>query len=80
VDRITPLAFETEYAAALRVDAAVREFTRVLIVDDICHDGSTLSAALAAIRSVNGQLTAVAASAGQIAIPATIRDLRSLLE
>ena len=79
VDGISASAFEAEYAAKLKVDDVVRDIKRLLVVDDICHEGSTLSAAVAAIRSVNDDVVGVASAAGQIATRAAVRDDRSLL-
>jgi predicted amidophosphoribosyltransferase len=79
VDGISAPEFEAEYAANLKVDEIVRDVDRLLVVDDICHEGSTLSAALAAIRSANDDVRAVATVAGQMATRAAVRDDRSLL-
>jgi predicted amidophosphoribosyltransferase len=79
VDGLSPSEFETEYAAALEVDNAVRHFDRLLIVDDICNQGSTFNAVLAGIRSVRNTISAVAAAAGQVANPASVRDQDSIL-
>jgi hypothetical protein len=76
---LSPSAFEFEYAAALEVGDAVHHVDRLLIVDDICNQGSTFSAALAGIRRVRKRVSAVAAAAGQVATPATVRDEESIL-
>jgi predicted amidophosphoribosyltransferase len=79
VDGIPAAQFEAEYAERLKLDDVVRDVSRLLVVDDICQEGSTLTAGLAAIRSANHHATAVAAVAGQMATRAAVRDHRSLL-
>jgi hypothetical protein len=79
VDGLSPSAFEIEYAAALEVDDAVQHVDRLLIVDDICNQGSTFNAVLAGIRSVRTAINAVAAAAGQVANPVSVRDQDSIL-
>ena len=79
VGGLSAAEFEAAYAQALEVDAAVCGIERLLIVDDICHEGSTLSAALASIRKANRSISAVAAAAGQWASRDAVRDARLLL-
>jgi hypothetical protein len=79
VHRLSAAQFEAAYAEALEVDDAVRRIDRLLIIDDICNEGSTLSAALASVRSANDGITAVAAAVGQIASREAVRDARLLL-
>lgn len=71
--------FEASYAEALDVDEAVGRIDRLLIIDDICNEGSTLSAALASVREANPGITAVGTSVGQMASRAAVRDQRLLL-
>jgi len=79
IDGLSAAEFEAAYAEALDVDEAVGRIDRLLIIDDICNEGSTLSAALASVREANEDITAVGASAGQMASRAAVRDRRFLL-
>lgn len=79
VHGLSAAEFEAAYAEALDVDAAVGRIDRLLIIDDICNEGSTLSAALASVRDANEEITAIGAAVGQMASREAVRDERFLL-
>lgn len=65
--------FEWAYARRLLVRDAVERYERILLVDDVCTEGSTLSACLTKLWEVNAELEVVVASAGQMAVRAAVR-------
>jgi hypothetical protein len=71
---LTPRQFETKYLEALTFDSNLTSYTRILLLDDVCTEGSTLGAAATAILQAcsNQEITAVAA--GQMIMRAVIRD------
>jgi predicted amidophosphoribosyltransferase len=66
--------FERRYREALAVDFGVRHFGRILLLDDVCTEGSTLRCAVQAIREVNAECIIVGATAGQVILKSVVRD------
>jgi predicted amidophosphoribosyltransferase len=65
---------EAAYAAMLHVDARAQVMDRVLVVDDLCNEGSTLAAVVDRLRHANRQVRVVAVTAGQLALTGVVRD------
>ncbi|WP_433020621.1 ComF family protein [Kribbella sp. CA-294648] len=75
----TASEFEIRYAATLVVDPAFHGVQKVLLVDDVCTEGSTLRICAAAIRSISPSVVIVAATAGQMAVRYAVTDETSLI-
>ena len=74
-------AFEEAYAAALSTDARLaQEVGSVLLVDDVCTEGSTLGVCAEAMRELNPDLRVVAATAGQMTVKNAVNDAKTLWE
>ena len=71
--------FEQEYGDLLEVDSAIQKVERILLVDDVCTNGSTLRSAARKIRQVNADCEIVAATAGQMIMKAVVADESVLL-
>jgi predicted amidophosphoribosyltransferase len=76
---VTPARFEEIYIQRLRVAPDVAKASNVLLVDDVCTKGNTLSACLAALRMVNPDLVVVAATAGQMTVKAAVARVWDLV-
>ncbi len=72
--------FEPAYAAALVVDSKASRFSRILLVDDVCTEGSTLRCAAAAISRINSEVAIYAATAGQMVLKAAVADAGQILQ
>lgn len=76
----TARQFESAYYQALAVDAEkAKHYRRLLLVDDVCTEGSTLRAALWRLREANPTCKVVAATAGQMIVKAVVQDEEPLL-
>jgi predicted amidophosphoribosyltransferase len=71
--------FEQEYGDLLQVDPAIQRADRILLVDDVCTNGSTLRSAARKIQTVNSDCEIVAATAGQMVVKAVVADESVLL-
>lgn len=65
--------FEAAYERRLVVDPAVERIARIALLDDVCTEGSTLSACLARLSEMNPGLEVVAVTAGQMTVKAAVR-------
>jgi hypothetical protein len=79
VSGLSPREYEEAYKQALQVADEVAELDQVLIVDDVCTKGSTLTCALEVLREANPGLGLVAASAGQMILKAVVEDEDALV-
>lgn len=70
--------FEDAYYAALSVSGRVTSFNRILLLDDVCTEGSTLQCAFRRIREVHPSCEISAVTAGQMIVKAVIKDEQSL--
>lgn len=75
----TARQFEAAYSAALVVDENAELLDRVLVVDDVCTEGSTVRATTRRLRQMSADCEIVIATAGQMTVSAAIRDATSLL-
>ena len=71
--------FEWAYERQLVVDDGVDDLTRVLLVDDVCTEGSTISACTDSLRSRNSKLEIVAVTAGQMTVRAAVEHEEDLV-
>jgi len=63
-----PEEFEAAYREQLIADSKAAEFGRILIVDDVCTEGSTLECAAEAILQIHPGATVLTATAAQMAV------------
>ncbi len=61
------------------MDEGVRRYQRLLLVDDVCTEGSTLSACFNALRASNEDLDVVVATAGQMTVRPVVEREQDLL-
>lgn len=67
------------YRTHLVVDDAVRQISRIVLVDDVCTEGSTLRASTAALRACNATLEVVAVTAGQMTVRGAVEHEQDLI-
>ena len=61
------------------IEPEAERLTRLILLDDVCTEGSTLSACLDALHVINPGLEVVAATAGQMTVRAAVRRERDLV-
>jgi hypothetical protein len=66
--------FEDAYYKALSVGGRVTSYQRLLLLDDVCTEGTTLRCALQRIREVHPSCEVSAVTAGQMIVKAVVRD------
>jgi predicted amidophosphoribosyltransferase len=71
--------FEQQYMSALEAKRSLHGCGRVLVIDDVATEGSTLKCAFQAIRSVNPKCEVLAATAGLMAVKAVVRGNAGLM-
>lgn len=71
--------FEQEYRNALFVEPRARDLGRILLLDDVCTEGSTLRCAADRILELNPSCEIIAATAGQMIMKAVVRKETSLV-
>jgi predicted amidophosphoribosyltransferase len=71
--------FEQHYRQALTVDPGARGLSRILLLDDVCTEGSTLRCGVQTIREINECCTIVAVTAGQMILKSVVRDKTPLI-
>jgi len=71
--------FESTYGRRLLIEPEAERLTRLILLDDVCTEGSTLSACLDALHVINPGLEVVAATAGQMTVRAAVRRERDLV-
>jgi predicted amidophosphoribosyltransferase len=76
----TQVQFEVSYLRALRVVEGISSLNRILLVDDVCTRGSTLTCALNRILAAYPACKVVAATAAQMIIKWAIKDEAQLLQ
>lgn len=76
---LTALQFEMNYSAALRCDPLPATSRRVLLVDDVCTEGSTLRCCVLTLRTVSPDAEVSIATAGQMIMKAVVKNEATLL-
>jgi len=71
--------FEHSYHQLVTVDATIIEYSRILLLDDVCTQGSTLNCALRKIRETHGTCRITATTAGQMLLKSVVRDEHQIL-
>jgi hypothetical protein len=74
----TASEFENNYATKLLADPRFSTVGSVLLVDDVCTEGSTLRVCAAAIRHVHPTAAIIAATAGQMTVKRVVKDASTL--
>jgi predicted amidophosphoribosyltransferase len=76
---LTAGQFELKYSAALCVDPRAKNLRRVLLLDDVCTEGSTLRSAITKLRSENADFEVSVATAGQMILKSVVSSEAGLL-
>lgn len=76
---LSAAAFEDRYSAAVTASPKFRTAQRVLLVDDVCTEGSTLRVCADSAHRVNPDVSIVAAASGQMAVRQVVKDEGPLL-
>jgi predicted amidophosphoribosyltransferase len=76
---LTQAQFEHQYRQLLNVDTSIRRYPRILLLDDVCTEGSTLNSALQRIRETHPQSQLSATTAGQMILKSVVKDERLIL-
>ena len=71
--------FEERYHQLVTVDATIIEYSRILLLDDVCTQGSTLNCALRKIRETHPTCRITATTAGQMLLKSVVRDEHQIL-
>lgn len=79
VNGLNAREFERRYKSALGIAIDARRAKRVLIVDDVCTEGSALCSCAEALQAQNPRMEIALATAGQMTVKAAVRDPESLL-
>ena len=76
---LTQAQFEYRYYQLLQGAAEVTKYARVLVLDDVCTQGSTLDCALRRIREVHPECELTATTAGQMILKSVVTDAQLIL-
>jgi phosphoribosylpyrophosphate synthetase len=74
----TAARFELEYSQRLRVSGDVASLDAILLVDDVCTNGSTLACAYRALKAAGPSLVVGAVTAGQMTVKAAVATLSAI--
>jgi len=66
--------FENRYHQLLQVDNSIRQYGRILLLDDVCTQGSTLNCAFLRIRETHPPSQLTATTAGQMILKSVVSD------
>jgi predicted amidophosphoribosyltransferase len=75
----TPSEFERRYISALSMTGLPTGTRRVLLIDDVCTQGSTITSAATKISEANSEVEVFAATGGQMILKAVVLDENSIL-
>ena len=67
--------FKRRYEQFLQVDPSFAQLHRILLVDDVITRGSTLSVAVAKIRSLHPGVEVIVTAAGQMVVKDAVADV-----
>jgi predicted amidophosphoribosyltransferase len=76
---LPPKQFEAAYIKKLRVTGRVSRSNSLLLIDDVCTNGSTLRVCADAIRAANPDCRVTAVTAGQMTVKQAVADPTALL-
>lgn len=71
--------FELEYSQRLTVDAEVASLRAVLLIDDVCTNGSTLACAYRALKAAAPSLVVGATTAAQMTVKSAVANLEAVV-
>lgn len=71
--------FEYNYHHYLTVDNSITEYQHILLLDDVCTQGSTLNCALRKITETHPTCRLTATTAGQMLLKSVVRDEHLIL-
>ena len=76
---LTQSQFEQQYRQLLQIDAGIRRYPRILLLDDVCTEGSTLNSALQRIHETHPQSQLSATTAAQMILKSVVKDEHLIL-
>lgn len=76
---LTQSQFEHQYRQILHVNAGIRRYPHILLLDDVCTEGSTLNSALQRIRETHPHSQLSATTAGQMILKSVVTNERLIL-
>lgn len=71
----TASQFKQRYQELLQVDPGFKQLQRIILVDDVITRGSTLSVAVAKIKTLHPDIDIVVAAAGQMVVKDAVADM-----
>lgn len=71
--------FDYRYHQLVTVDPSITGYQRILLLDDVCTQGSTLNCALRKIREIHPTCRISATTAGQMLLKSVVRDEQLIL-
>jgi predicted amidophosphoribosyltransferase len=75
----TNVQFESRYYQLLHVDPAITQYSRLLLLDDVCTHGSTLNCALRRITEAHPGSQVTATTAGQMLLKNVVTHEKLIL-
>lgn len=76
---LTARGFERKYREALVVSPEIHKLNRILLLDDVCTEGSTLRVAAQRIRDECTNCEIIGATSGQMIVKAVVRNKAALV-